>query len=255
MGNQQKIAIVTGAASGIGKASAERLLREGMCVIVTDIERESGEAVVRKALAAGFVSEYMRLDVQDEDSWKDVLRTVERRHRRLDILVNNAGIVHRAPIVDTSFEDFRRVMRVNVDGTFLGLKHCIPYLRASGAGCIVNMSSVAGLKGIPNMSAYSASKWAIRSLTKSAALECARDNIRVNSVHPGLIDTPINDSLVEAHSEERSAKVSKWANDIVPIGRCGTAEDVASAVAWLVSEESHYLTGAEIVVDGGLMLP
>jgi len=105
------------------------------------------------------------------------------------------------------------------------------------------------------MSAYSASKWAIRSLTKSAALECARDNIRVNSVHPGLIDTPINDRLVEAHSKERSAKVSKWANDIVPIGRCGTAEDVASAVALLVSEESHYLTGSKIVVDGGLMLP
>jgi 3alpha(or 20beta)-hydroxysteroid dehydrogenase len=117
------------------------------------------------------------------------------------------------------------------------------------------MYSVAGLNGNPNMSAYSASKWAIRSLTKSAALECARDNIRVNSVHPGLIDTPINDRLVEAHSEERSAKVSKWANDIVPIGRCGTAEDVASAVALLVSEESHYLTGPKIVVDGGLMLP
>ena len=128
MGTQQKIANVTGAASGIGKASAERLIREGMCVIVTDIERESGEAVVSKALAADFLSEYMRLDVQDENSWKDVLRTVERRHRPLDILVNNAGLVHRAPIVDTSFEDFRPVIASQHGRDILGLEALYPVL-------------------------------------------------------------------------------------------------------------------------------
>lgn len=247
MANKTRVALVTGAASGIGKATAERLLSVGFRVIATDLATTRPDSTL-----AGL--HYAPLDVTSEAAWKSILTSLEAEYGSLDVLVNNAGIVLPGALTDISLRDFQRVNRVNVESVFLGMKYAIPRMRAAGGGCIVNMSSVAGLKGIANMGAYSATKWAVRSLTKTAALECASQNIRINAVLPGLIDTAINDQLTNATGAARTSAVTEWAKRIVPIGVPGSAADVAAAVAWLASEDARYVTGAELVIDGGLGL-
>ncbi|MDZ4373022.1 MAG: glucose 1-dehydrogenase [Phenylobacterium sp.] len=254
-----KVALVTGAASGIGRACAEKLAAEGARVVATDIQDELGQAVAAGIIQAGGQAEYVRQDVTDEAAWASVVAGVRDRHGRLDILINNAGIGIGGSILEMSLSDWRRQTAINLDGVFLGVKHSIPLMRETGdGGSIVNMSSVAGLKGSANLAGYCATKGAVRLFTKSVALECAnaRDGIRVNSVHPGLIETPIWITVQAALTPGANAMpdLDAMSAMAVPMGVKGVPDDIANGVLWLCSEESRYVTGMEMVIDGGLTL-
>ena len=197
-------------------------------------------------MASGAESLYVRLDVTSESDWERAVGAVTEELGALDVLVNNAGIYHRAPVEDTTLEEWERVMEVNARGVFLGTKYAIPAMRRSGGGSIVNMSSVAGLVGSRTQSVYNASKGAVRLLTKSTAVQYAAEGIRANSVHPGVIATDMMNEVIRTE-EERATRMS-----LTPIGRFGTAEDVAHGVLFLASDEASYVTGAELVIDGGL---
>jgi len=258
---QDKVALVTGGASGIGRACAERLANDGAVVVVTDIQDDKGAETVAAIAAAGGKARYLRHDVTSEEAWIAVVADVAKTEGRLDILVNNAGIGLAGSIVEMTLADFQRQFAINVDGVFLGMKHSLPLIRKGGrGGSIINMSSVAGLKGSPNMGGYCATKGAVRLITKSAAMECAeqKDGVRVNSVHPGLIETPIWDSIVGSGGPGANSGVSRsdmldaMSQMAVPLGMKGWPQDIANGVAWLAGEESRYVTGAELVIDGGL---
>lgn len=247
-----KVALVTGAASGIGRACAERLAAEGATVVLTDVQDHLGEEAAR---AIGAKASYLHHDVTSEDAWIAVVAEVKARHGRLDILVNNAGIGLGGPVLEMSLADFRRQTAVNVDGVFLGVKHGVPLMREGGGGSVVNMSSVAGLKGAPNLAGYCATKGAVRLFTKAVALECAaaRDGVRVNSVHPGIIETPIWTTVVGGPAGTNAPPdLDAMSALAVPLGVKGAPTDIAEGVLWLASDESRYVTGAELVIDGGL---
>ena len=252
-----KVALVTGGASGIGRGCAEKLAAEGAFVVVTDIQDHLGEEVVAVIKKAGGKAEYVRQDVTDEDTWIDVVAGVRGRHGRLDFLVNNAGIGIGGSILEMTLADWRRQTAINLDGVFLGTKHSIPLIRESGdGGSIVNISSVAGLKGSANLAGYCATKGGVRLFTKAVAMECAnaKDGIRVNSVHPGLIETPIWLTVGEAVNPGANAPPDLDAMSAlaVPLGVKGFPEDIANGVLWLATDESRYVTGQELVIDGGL---
>ncbi|MEC9224522.1 MAG: glucose 1-dehydrogenase [Actinomycetota bacterium] len=251
-----KVSIVTGGASGIGRACSMLLTAEGSTVVVTDIQDEAGAAVVAEIQAAGGSASYLHHDVTSEDEWKAVATSVMEAHGRIDVLVNNAGIGIGGSVLDFELSDWQRQMAINVDGVFLGMKHCIPGMRDTGGGSIINMSSVAGLKGSPRLAGYHASKGAVRLMTKSVALECARErwNVRVNSVHPGIIETPIWDTVGAAltRSENASIDVDSMAQVAVPTGVLGQPTDIANGVLFLASDDSIYMTGSEVVIDAGM---
>ncbi|MDE2488183.1 MAG: glucose 1-dehydrogenase [Alphaproteobacteria bacterium] len=256
---QGKVAIVTGGASGIGRGCAEKLAAEGAVVVVSDMQDHKGEEVVQAIASAGGQASYLHQDVTDEAAWEDLIGKVRAKHGRLDILVNNAGIGLGGSVLDMSLADFRRQTAVNVDGVFLGCKHAIPLMRQGGGGSIVNMSSVAGLKGSPMLAGYCATKGAVRLFTKAVALECAaaKDGIRVNSVHPGIIETPIWLTVIPgggaaAAGQNAPPDLDAMSQMAVPLGVKGYPEDIANGVLWLASDESRYVTGAELVIDGGL---
>jgi len=250
-----KVAVVTGGASGIGRGCAEILAREGAAVVITDIQDHKGEAL---AAELGGKARYLHHDVTSEDAWIEVIAQVEREHGRLDILVNNAGIGIGCPTITAmSLADWRRQQAINVEGVFLGIKHALPLMRRAGnGGSIINMSSVAGLRGSPNLAAYCATKGAVRLFTKAVALECAaaKDGVRVNSVHPGIIETPIWESIVGMGEAGTNAPpdLDALSTMAVPLGVKGVPEDIANGVLWLASAESRYVTGTELVIDGGL---
>lgn len=241
-----RIAIVTGGAKGIGKASARMLAEEGAAVAVTDIDETAGRDTVAGIVENGGQAAFFEHDVSDEDDWKRVVAAVQDEFGVPDILVNNAGIYRIEPLDEVSVEDWRHLMDINVTGVFLGMKHCTPLMRENGGGSVINLSSVAGLVGLPNHSCYGASKGAVRTMTKDAAMELAPDGIRVNSIHPAYIDTEMADygaEVQEASKEELGA--------MHPIGHMGEPDDVAYAVVYLASEEAKFVTGAELVLDGG----
>jgi NAD(P)-dependent dehydrogenase (short-subunit alcohol dehydrogenase family) len=254
-----KVALVTGAASGIGAACAVLLAQEGASVALTDIQDGRGAEVTARIIATGGHARYFHHDVTLEEAWVSVMAEVVAAFGRLDILVNNAGIGIGAPsITAMSLADFQRQQAINVDGVFLGVKHGLPAMRAAGhGGSIINMSSVAGLKGSPTLAAYSATKSAVRMFTKAVALECAaaKDGVRVNSVHPGIIETPIwlgiGGGAGGANAPPDLDALSAMA---VPLGVKGQPEDIAQGVLWLASEEARYVTGAELVIDGGISI-
>ena len=254
---QDKIAIVTGGASGIGAACAETLAREGARVVVSDIDDPLGKDVVARINAAGGQAIYLSHDVTDEPRWREVVAETESRYGRLDIMVANAGIGITVPsIVDMSLADWRRQTAINLDGVFLSVKYCIPAMRRAGGGSIVVMSSVAGLRGSPILAGYCATKGGVRLFAKAVAMECASvgDGIRVNSVHPGIIDTPIWGKLSAGAGGGRNEPldVNEIARHGAPLARAGAAQDIANGVLFLASDASSYMTGAEIVIDGGI---
>jgi NAD(P)-dependent dehydrogenase (short-subunit alcohol dehydrogenase family) len=247
-----KVALVTGGASGIGRGCAERLAQEGAKVVVTDIQDHLGDEVVR---GIGGAAVYLHHDVTDEDAWIGVVAEVKTRFGRLDVLVNNAGIGLGCPIVDMTLADWKRQIAVNLDGVFLGVKHSLPLMRANGGGSIVNISSVAGISGAPNMGGYCATKGGVRLFTKAVAMECAtlKDGVRVNSVHPGVIETPIWTTVVGGTpGVNEPPDLDVLSAGFVPLGVKGYPKDIADGVLWLASDESRYVTGAELVIDGGL---
>jgi 3(or 17)beta-hydroxysteroid dehydrogenase len=238
---QAKAALVTGGASGIGRATAVRLADAGFRVIVTDVD-PAGRQVVADIAGAVFVEH----DVTDESSWERAIATVLDVHGRLDVVVNNAGIPYVRAVTDTTLADWRALMAVNLDGVFLGTKHGVRAMRRHGdGGSIVNVSSAAGLVGSPLSSAYCASKGAVRLFSKAVALECASEAIRVNSVHPGAVRTPIWAKV--GVSPELQVAVGAAS----PLGRMAEPEEVADAIVYLASDASRYVTGSELVIDGG----
>jgi NAD(P)-dependent dehydrogenase (short-subunit alcohol dehydrogenase family) len=254
---QDKVAIVTGGASGIGAACAQTLAREGAKVIVTDIDDAGGHALVDKIKELGGDAIFLHQDVADEPGWPPLIDATAAGYGRLDILVANAGIGIFVPAVDMTLADWRRQTAVNLDGVFLSVKHAIPAMRRSGGGSIILMSSVAGLRGSPGLAGYCATKGGVRLFAKAVAAECAMagDNIRVNSVHPGVIDTPIWGKIpVAATGTARNAPIdpNEVAKLAVPLGRAGQAQDIANGVLFLASAASSYITGTELIIDGGM---
>jgi 3(or 17)beta-hydroxysteroid dehydrogenase len=251
-----KVALVTGAAQGIGAAIARAFVAEGATVLLTDIRDADGEAL---AASLGAAAHYARLDVREEEDWTRVLEQLRERFGRLDVLVNNAGITgFEAGAVPhdpehASLASWRAVMATNLDGVFLGCQHAIRAMRPTGVGSIVNMSSRSGLVGIPLAAAYAASKAAVRNHTKSVALYCAQQGLRIrcNSVHPAAILTPMWDAMLGA-GPERPVREAALVRD-TPLQRFGTVEEVAHLGVYLASDESGYTTGAEFVLDGGLL--
>ena len=247
-----KVALVTGAASGLGKATAERLAEEGAAVLITDIRAEAAEAAANVIRDAGGRAEAHPLDVTSDESWRDAVAHAERAFGKLDIVVNNAGTADGGWIHKLSLERWRKVMAVNLDGVFLGIKHGAEAMKRSGGGSIVNISSVAGLVGIAEgASAYCASKGGVTLLTRAAALEFAllKNNIRVNSVHPGYMQTPMLEGVINAYREPDAARDALMKNE--PMGRFGEPKDIANAVLYLASDEAAFVTGTQLVVDGG----
>jgi len=250
-----RVALVTGAARGIGAATARALSAAGAKVVISDIA-EGAE------IAASIGGASIRHDVTSEDQWISAVAFARDKFGGLDILVNNAGVFWVKPLAMETLEDFRRMQQINVEGVFLGLKHAIPSIaeRAAqwdGGGAVVNLSSVAGIVGGPNIIAYNASKGAVRLMTKSAALECAQAGlkVRVNSVHPGIIDTPMMaeaaDAVGKATGQGANAMRANFA-DRHPMKRMGRDSDVADAIKFLASDAAAFVTGAELVVDGGM---
>lgn len=230
-----KVALVTGGARGIGAASARALVAEGAKVVLADVLDDEGKALADEL---GESARYVHLDVTSEEEWRAAVETTTTEFGRLDVLFNNAGIANGGQLQRFKMEKWQQIIDVNLTGPFLGMKTCADAMIAAGGGSIINTSSIEGLRGTPWAHGYVASKWGLRGLTKSVAMELAPHSIRVNSIHPGLIRTPITEGIPD---------------DLIPIplGRPGQPEEVASFVVFLASDESSFATGSEFVMDGG----
>lgn len=249
-----KVALVTGASSGIGRQTALTLGRAGARVVVADVNAEGGGETVSALEDMGMEAVFVPLDVVDEAAWQQAIKTTLDRFGRLDVLVNAAGIELVKTLFDTTLEDFRRVTSVNLDGVFLGTKYGTEAMAKNGGGSIINISSIAGIRGYAKQSAYCASKGGVRLLTKAAATEAAQNqlNVRINSVHPGVIDTAMTRGMFGSREDEGRQKTWNRLADLAPIGRVGEPSDIANMILYLASDASSFMTGAELVVDGGI---
>ncbi|MFO7821129.1 MAG: glucose 1-dehydrogenase [Lentisphaeria bacterium] len=248
---KDKVAIVTGGSCGIGRAAVELLAREGATVVATDIQDEEGGKAVKKLVAEGYSALYEHLDVTSEQETERLMKGVREKYGHIDVLVNNAGIAGvNKPTDEITVDEWQAVMDVNVKGVFLGTKHAVPYMRQAGGGSIINMCSIYGLVGGADIPPYHASKGAVRLMTKNDALLYAKDQIRVNSVHPAFIWTP----LVEKLAKDSGREPQEFRNELDtkhPIGHVGEPEDIAYGILFLASDESKFMTGSELVIDGG----
>lgn len=239
-----KVAIVTGAARGMGAATARLFAAEGANVVLADILGAAGEAVAREIGSSAFFQHH---DVGDDDSWAHLVRTTVERFGRIDVLINNAGILNIQRLLDTSKRDFEKTLAVNLVGVFLGIKAVAPHMAQLGRGAIVNISSISGMTGQAGAGAYAASKWGVRGLTRVAALELGHSGVRVNAIYPGGTRTEMGAPRHIAVEDLNRFYAS------IPLRRIGEPEDIARACLYLASDESSYVTGAELVVDGGLI--
>jgi NAD(P)-dependent dehydrogenase (short-subunit alcohol dehydrogenase family) len=235
-----KTALITGASRGQGETEARLFADEGAVVYLADVLDDEGEAVAADLRAAGMDASYLHLDVSRHEDWAAASAAIGDRGHAVDVLVNNAGIAGRGGALMTDLETWEKVFAVNVTGPLLGIKTFAPGMKAAGRGSIVNIASIGALNGYPNVS-YAASKWALRGLSKSVALELAGSGVRVNAVHPGLILTPMNDD----------PEHNRWMIEMTPMGREGETSEIADLVLFLASDESTYITGADIAIDGG----
>ena len=242
-----KVAIITGGAHGMGAVEAKLFALEGAKVVIGDVREEDGRKVESEIAEAGGEAMFIPIDVSSEDAWRDAVERTVAHFSRLDVLVNNAGISGgmTSDLLDTQSWD--RLMEINAKGVFLGVKYAIPEMRKAGGGSIINISSIYGIVGSGGSASYHASKGAVRIFTKSAAVQYAREGIRVNSVHPGFVDSP----MTEAHHgipQVRQARIGQ-----TPLGRLGVPEDIAPGILYLASDQSAFVTGSELVIDGGMI--
>lgn len=245
-----KVAVVTGAALGIGKACCLRLADEEAVIAVSDILDQEGQEVAKEIKKNGGTAEYWHLDVSNENEVKKVFADVKAKFGRIDIMVNNAGISGVSkPTDEITEQEWDKVMAVNVKGVFFCTKHVIPYMRITGGGSIINLSSIYGIVSAPDVPPYHASKGAVRIMTKTDAFLYAKDKIRVNSVHPGFIWTPMVENF--AKSQGNVEEMRRYLDSLHPIGHVGEPDDIAYGVVYLASDESKFVTGSELVIDGG----
>ena len=243
----KKVAVVTGAAQGLGEAICRTLAREGATVYVCDLNDDAGSAVVASICDSGSQARFLHLDVTDEESWVHAFGELQRLSGRLDVLVNNAGINIRETIETMTSEHLDTMLAVNVKGPFIGIKHAIPLMRAGGGGSIINMSSICGLIGHKfTTEAYTVTKGALTLMTKSVGVRYAKDNIRCNSIHPSTVETPLVKTLF-ADPAKKAERIGE-----IPLGRLASMDDVANAVLFLASDEASFLNGVSLPVDGGL---
>ena len=241
-----KVAIVTGGARGQGATEARMFAQEGAKVVIGDIRDELGMQVEAEIRELGGEAVYLRLDVTSDDDWQRAVETAEQRFGKVDVLVNNAAIVLRKDIEETTADDWDNIMEINAKGVFLGTRAVIPAMRRAGGGSIINISSISGLVSI-GPPAYIATKGAVRLFTKSTAIQYASENIRANSIHPGSVDTDMRrEGMGDQTPEEIQARI-----DNIPLGRVGTTEDISYGALFLASDESSFMTGSELVIDGG----
>jgi 3alpha(or 20beta)-hydroxysteroid dehydrogenase len=241
-----KVALITGAARGQGEAAARLFTAEGAKVVLGDILDDAGKAV---AASLGDAAIYLRHDVSQEDSWANFVSIASESFGRIDVLMNNAGIIHVAPVAQITLENYMKVVNVNQVGCLLGMRSVIPAMVQAGGGSIINVSSTTGMEGAMGLVAYVSTKFAIRGMTKTAALELGRVGIRVNSLHPGGIDTPMGDGSMEDFKDVDATGFF----DSLPLGRIGRPEETAQVALFLASDESSYCTGSEFVADGGML--
>lgn len=239
-----KVALITGASRGQGESEARLFAQEGAKVVLTDVLVDQGQQVAVSICAEGGEAAFVQLDVANPHEWTEVVRHAVQTYSRLDILVNNAGIAQRAGLLETTPEDWDRLMDINLKGVFLGMQYAIPAMLESGGGSVINVSSTSGIVGFPGGTAYHSAKGGVRLLTKATAAEFATRGVRINSLHPGIIETPMTDNM----TEERSALLL----DRTPMGRKGHAIEIAYGALFLASDESSFMTGAELVIDGGM---
>jgi 3alpha(or 20beta)-hydroxysteroid dehydrogenase len=244
-----KVALISGAARGMGRAEAELFAAEGAKVAVCDVRDAEGGSVARGIGASAL---YLHLDVTSEEQWSEAVSATTQAFGRLDVLVNNAGIAEAAPLAEMTLDSYRRVIDVNQVGVFLGMRAVVEPMTAAGGGSILNISSIDGLIGMDHIISYVASKWAVRGMTKTAARELAPRGIRVNSIHPGFIHThlAVED---ESHLDATHAVIDQLTARLAPMGRTGEPEEIARLALFLASDESSYSTGSEFVADGGLI--
>ncbi|MCJ7798506.1 MAG: glucose 1-dehydrogenase [Polaromonas sp.] len=248
---QGKVAIVTGGALGIGRACAIRMAEEGASIALFDVLDKEGQALAAELVGRGFASRYWHVDVSSEANVQGATDEAASHFGRLDVLVNNAGIAGvNKPTHEITEAEWDKVQAVNVKGVFFGLKHAIPHLKQAGGGSIINLSSIYGLVGAPDLPPYHASKGAVRLMSKTDALIYAPDRIRVNSVHPGFIWTPLVENLLTDQDTEAAAG-RKALDALHPLGHLGEPDDIAMGVVYLASDESKFVTGTELVIDGG----
>ncbi len=241
-----KVAIITGGARGQGATEARMFAQEGARVVIGDIRDELGMQVEAEIRELGGEAVYLHLDVTSDDDWQRAIETAEQQFGKVDVLVNNAAIVLRKDIEETTGEDWDNIMAINAKGVFLGTKAAIPAMRRAGGGSIINISSISGLVSI-GPPAYIATKGAVRLFTKSTAIQYASENIRANSIHPGSVDTDMRrEGMGNQTDEEIQARI-----DNIPLGRVGTTEDISYGALFLASDESSFMTGSELVIDGG----
>jgi NAD(P)-dependent dehydrogenase (short-subunit alcohol dehydrogenase family) len=249
---QNKVALITGAGAGIGRASALLFAREGARVAAADVDEKTGGETVEQIRTAGGEAVFLSIDVADAGSIRGAVEATVERFGRLDILFNNAGIVLGGTAETTAEEEWERTMAINVRSVFLGCKYALPVMRRQGGGVIVNTASVAGMVGVKDRAAYSASKAAVIGLTKSLAIDYVGENIRANCICPGTVDTPSLQQRIAATGDPVAGRQAFIARQ--PMGRLGTAEEIAALALYLASDDSAYMTGSAVVIDGGLSL-
>lgn len=239
-----KVALITGAARGQGEIEARLFAQEGAKVVLTDVLVEQGQQVAASIGTDGGEATFLQLDVSDPDEWHEVVRHTVQNYGRLDVLINNAGIAQRAGLLETSVADWERLMDINLKGVFLGMKYAIPAMLESGGGAVINISSTSGIVGFPGGTAYHAAKGGVRLLTKVVAAEFATRGVRVNSIHPGIVETPMTDNMAPQRMQ--------LLLDRTPMGRKGQPQEIAYGALFLASDEASFMTGAELVIDGGM---
>ena len=249
---RDKVALITGGASGLGKATGQLMAKEGATVILTDLQEVEGTAVSKQIIDNGGECSFMKQDTTSEEGWREICDYILERHNYLDILLNGAGVGGSGiEIEDMDFSIWRNCLSVNLDGVFLGCKYGIKAMRKGRGGSIINISSILGFAGLATATNYCASKGGVRLLTKAAALECARKTplVRVNSIHPGFIDTP----MVAGAIQRRGPEFRNYIEENVPLGKLGEPSDIAEGVVYLASDGAKFVTGTELTIDGGFL--